>query len=251
MSPRFALAVLFGLALSLPAAADYRRGVEAWGRGDFATAARYFLPDAQAGDSESQYMMGRLYSLGDGVPKDFVQAWVWFDRAARQGHQLAREARDSMNYVLTDAQLAQARALEAPLPVVAARPEPAVAPVQQAQAAAPSPPQAAARPQVEQRQVVVVPRQGVVSSNSARLVAPGPTDQGRLLASGDLPGRVRAAQQGLRAAGYYTGPVDGALTDETRRAIREYQRDAGLPQTGLLNAQLEARLGEVQQAQAH
>ncbi|HLO77320.1 MAG TPA: tetratricopeptide repeat protein, partial [Magnetospirillum sp.] len=91
--------------LSGAARADYRSGVQAWGKGDFASAAIAFLPAAEAGEPEAQYMMGRLYSLGDGVPRDFVHAWVWFDRAARQGHALAAEARDSMGHVLRPDQL--------------------------------------------------------------------------------------------------------------------------------------------------
>lgn len=246
MSPRFALvALLLGLALARSAAADYQGGVAAWGRGDFTEAARQFRPAAEAGDAESQYMMGRLYSLGDGVPRDFVEAWVWFDRAARQGHGLAGEARESMNHVLNADQLAQARGIATPVP------QPQVA------EAAPPPVQAAPRPEVQAsalpeppRQVVVVPRRGVVESAPARLVAPGPSDVGRLMASGELPERVRSVQRSLRSTGYYTGPLDGALSGETRRAIRDYQRDAGLAQTGLLSAQLESRLGETQQAEA-
>jgi hypothetical protein len=224
-----------------PAAADYRSGVEAWGRGDFAAAARAFLPAAQAGDAESQYMMGRLYSLGDGVPRDFVQAWVWFDRAARQGHQLAAEARESMDHVLNAAQLAQAHALAVP-PSLAQAPPPLNT---QQQAAAP--PEATDTA----RAVVLVPRRGVVTTTTpARLTAHGPTDEGRVLAADDGPARIREVQRALRASGVYAGALDGVLGPATRAAIRADQRAHGESETGHLSARLLARAGADQQQAA-
>ncbi|MBC7906153.1 MAG: peptidoglycan-binding protein [Rhodospirillaceae bacterium] len=226
-----ALAVILGCALAAQARADYATGVRFWGHGDFTGAAREFLPAAQTGDAESQYMMGRLYSLGDGVPKDFVQAWVWFDRAARQGHSLAAEARESMAHILTPDQLAQARGVA----------QPALAQALPSQQRIEQP--------LEGRQVVLVPRQGVVAQprparNPARLAAPGATVEGRLLASGDLTARLRQVQRSLIREGYYDGPADGALTVATRDAIRRYQRDVGLPQTGLLNTPMVEQLAQ-------
>jgi peptidoglycan hydrolase-like protein with peptidoglycan-binding domain len=37
---------------------------------------------------------------------------------------------------------------------------------------------------------------------------------------------------------YYVGEVDGVVDDQTRAAIRAYQRDAGLPVTGQPSAEL-------------
>lgn len=234
-------AVLIAVGAS-PAVADYRSGVEAWGRGDFAAAARAFLPAAQAGDAESQYMMGRLYSLGDGVPRDFVQAWVWFDRAARQGHQLAAQARESMDHVLNAAQLAQAHALAAP-PSLAQAPPLQLNPQQQAAA----PPEATDAA----RAVVLVPRRGVVTSTTpARLTAHGPTDEGRVLAADDAPARIREVQRALQASGVYAGPLDGVLGPATRAAIRADQRAHGESETGHLSARLLARAGADQQQAA-
>ncbi|MBX9635391.1 MAG: peptidoglycan-binding protein [Magnetospirillum sp.] len=236
-----ALGVVVFMGWAAPAAADYGNGVRFWGRGDFAGAAREFLPAAQRGDAESQYMMGRLYSLGDGVPQDFVQAWVWFDRAARHGHALAAQARDAMAQVLTPGQQALAQASERP-PA-----QPSLVP--------PRPGPLAATPQepVQGRAVVLVPRQGVVASarpprrSPARLVAPGATVEGHLLAAGDLTERVREVQLSLSHAGYYSGPLNGALAPATRQAIRDYQRDTGLPQTGLLSSRMVEQLAQSDQ----
>lgn len=222
MLRRLGLAALCALA-AVPAAADYAAGVRAWGRGDFAGAAREFLPAAQAGDAESQYMMGRLYAMGDGVAQDWVQAWVWHDRAARQGHAEARLARDGLEGIMTPPQLAQARASATPVQV--ARP---AAPV-----AVPPPP--------GDRQVVLVPRRGVVGPPAA-LRAPAATEEGRLLAAGDLGDQIRLVQRRLNGAGYDAGPVDGVPGPRTREAIRAWQRDHGLTPSGIVTVELLASL---------
>ena len=236
------LFILLSLAWTGTAAADYLAGLRAWGKGDFAAAAREFLPAAQAGDPEAQFMMGRLYSLGDGVPQDFTQAWIWFDRAASQGHQMAATARAGMADVLTPAQIAQAQAMAVPAPVPAL-------PVGQAPATIIRPEQP-----VSGRQVVLVPRQGVVVSAApkvpARMAAPGATAEGRLMASGDLREQVKAVQTALMETGYYAGPADGGLGPATRQAIRDYQRDSGLPQTGLLSHQMMEQMAASHQGQA-
>lgn len=145
----FILLVLLLALSSRIALGDYQTGVRAWGRGDYAAAAAAFQGAAEAGEPESQYMMGRLYSLGDGVPRDFIQAWLWFDRAARHGHPGAAAARDGLEHVLNPSQLALAHQLAAP----PASLPPAPSPV-------PSQPQVASEPAA--RSVVLVPRRGTV-----------------------------------------------------------------------------------------
>jgi Putative peptidoglycan binding domain len=51
-------------------------------------------------------------------------------------------------------------------------------------------------------------------------------------------GLVAAVQTKLTRQAYYDGPLDGTVNEETRRAIREYQEDHGLPATGLINPEL-------------
>jgi len=54
---------------------------------------------------------------------------------------------------------------------------------------------------------------------------------------------VKSVQQILADLGYVTGPVDGAWGENTSRAIGEFQRDRGLPETGQISPEL---LGEFQ-----
>lgn len=54
---------------------------------------------------------------------------------------------------------------------------------------------------------------------------------------------VRRVQQALAAEGYDPGRSDGAMTNDTRAAIREFQKDNGIVITGGLDAKTAARLG--------
>ena len=49
-------------------------------------------------------------------------------------------------------------------------------------------------------------------------------------------------QQELGQLNYYEGPVDGIMGPQTIQAIKYLQRDAGLPQTGQMNAATQAAL---------
>ncbi|HKP85655.1 MAG TPA: peptidoglycan-binding domain-containing protein, partial [Blastocatellia bacterium] len=54
---------------------------------------------------------------------------------------------------------------------------------------------------------------------------------------------IRFAQISLRDRGYYTGQINGQMTPATRSAIREFQREAGLPLTGDLDSRTARELG--------
>lgn len=56
---------------------------------------------------------------------------------------------------------------------------------------------------------------------------------------------VRTVQQALSGLGYNTGKVDGRLTDDTSRAIRDFESDNGMPDTGRISSQLVAKLAKL------
>jgi Sel1 repeat len=68
--------------LAVTAWADYQAGMDAYGRGDYAAALRELRPLAEQGDSGAQFYLGLLYENGDGVPRDFVKARQWYEKAA-------------------------------------------------------------------------------------------------------------------------------------------------------------------------
>jgi uncharacterized protein len=86
--------LIIGALVSLggPALADVKSGIDAYQRGDFATAVAAWRPLAIAGDADAQYNLGQAYRLGRGVPVDPQMAESWYKRAADQGHQRARNA---------------------------------------------------------------------------------------------------------------------------------------------------------------
>ena len=53
---------------------------------------------------------------------------------------------------------------------------------------------------------------------------------------------VKKLQQELGQLNYYEGPVDGIMGPQTSAAIQDLQRQAGLPQTGTMNAATQAAL---------
>jgi hypothetical protein len=81
-----ALVALGVVISSAPAQADVKAGVDAWSRGDYATAVREWTAPAQAGDPDAQFNLAQAYRLGRGVAADPKQAEALYALAAAQGH---------------------------------------------------------------------------------------------------------------------------------------------------------------------
>jgi TPR repeat protein len=83
---RFPLALVLSIvSFVAPAWADFKAGMEAYNRGDFATALREWRPLAEQGDASAQFSVGLSYENGDGVPRDYAIARQWYEKAAAQG----------------------------------------------------------------------------------------------------------------------------------------------------------------------
>ena len=65
-------------------------GVEAYNRGDYATAFREIRPLAEQGDAKAQFTLGVMYDNGKGVPENDAEAVKWFRKAAEQGNASAQ-----------------------------------------------------------------------------------------------------------------------------------------------------------------
>jgi uncharacterized protein len=84
---RFPVALVLSIVcLAAPVWADFKAGVDAYHRGDYATALREWQPLAEQGQALAQYNLGLLYANGQGVSKDDAQAQQWYEKAAAQGH---------------------------------------------------------------------------------------------------------------------------------------------------------------------
>ena len=55
--------------------------------------------------------------------------------------------------------------------------------------------------------------------------------------------KVYQVQEKLKQLGYDPGRADGILGKKTKTAVRHFQRDNGLPETGKLDEQTQAKLG--------
>ncbi len=97
--------------VSLPAETDFEVWVEAWSRGDYDKAVQEFRPLAEQGYATAQTNLGFMYAKGHGVPKDYVQAYVWYTLAASQGDALAEEFKDHLEKSMTPDQIAEAQRL--------------------------------------------------------------------------------------------------------------------------------------------
>lgn len=70
----------------------------------------------------------------------------------------------------------------------------------------------------------------------------GSNQYGDRLQLGDRGAGVEELQRRLQTRGYYYGEIDGVFGQETQNAVIQLQRDAGLSQTGVMDAQAYAAL---------
>lgn len=97
------------LFVSAVEAQDLKKGLKAYKRGDYATALKEWRPLAEAGHAGAQYNLGFNFVQGKGVAKDLVQAYFWFELAARQGKRIATQLRDGISKKMTPEQIRQAQ----------------------------------------------------------------------------------------------------------------------------------------------
>src|SRR5688500_1742372 len=89
----FVVALLMALsapALTSPANAGVKEGVDAWQAGNYAMAIAEWRGPAQAGDADAQFNLAQAYKLGRSVPVDLKLAQDWYQKAAIQGHEQAQ-----------------------------------------------------------------------------------------------------------------------------------------------------------------
>ena len=99
MSLRFIIALVLSIVcLPTPAWADTETGMDAYNRGDYATALKELRPLAEQGDANAQFNLGVLYYNGEGVSQDYVQARQWFEKAAAQGYVYAQNSLGVLYY---------------------------------------------------------------------------------------------------------------------------------------------------------
>ena len=66
---------------------------------------------AAQGHAKAQYNLGLMYWQGQGVPRNFVQAHMWWTLSASQGTAFATQFRDNVEGRMTPEQIAKAEKL--------------------------------------------------------------------------------------------------------------------------------------------
>ena len=79
--------------------------------GDYGAAFAEAMADAARGVGDAQYLVGFLYSRGEGVAVDLVRAYLWFSLAAGQGDAFAMDALAGLARRMTAVQITEAEAL--------------------------------------------------------------------------------------------------------------------------------------------
>jgi localization factor PodJL len=167
-------------------------------------ALQWFLAAADYGVRDSQYNLGVIYARGLGTAQDLGASYKWFAIAATQGDTDAAARRDEVAKVLPADDLAKARA--------------------NVQAWHPKPPLAEAN--------------GVTSPEG------GWDGAGTTLVDADRAALVKKIQTLLAEQGFDPGPADGVAGEKTREAVKAYQRQAGMAETGQIDGSLMASLGD-------
>ena len=65
---------------------DLKKAEEAYDKGDYATALRLFRTLAELGDANAQFRLGYMYHKGEGVPRNYQEAFEQYRLAAKQRH---------------------------------------------------------------------------------------------------------------------------------------------------------------------
>ena len=173
---------------------------------DHDKALQWFLAAANYGVRDSQYNLGVIYARGLGTAQDLAQSYKWFAIAARQGDTDAAARRDEVAKVMSADDLARARAT-----VSAWKAKPSLA-----------------------------------EANSVATPAGGWDANGDTITTADREALVKKIQTLLADAGYDPGPADGVAGPKTFEAVRAYQRETGMPETGAIDHNLVVALTDGQ-----
>lgn len=205
--------LLLLLLFSLPALAQdpFEQGMQAFEEQDYTTAAAQFETLARQGDPDAQYMLGRLYTRGNGVIQDFISAHMWFNLAAAGGHRRAIAARDTVAERMTAEQLASAQQ--------------AARRFREDQSLLPADVPVGNLNDIPPRTVRLSPEEPIPE-------APPPVDQAT----------VARIQLALSQQGYAIGPITGVVDEALSEAILDYQLTHFMPVDGQPSEELLARL---------
>ena len=78
---------------------------------DHKEAVKWFRKAAEQGHADAQNILGLMYANGEGVPEDYIKAYMWMSLAKAQGEETAAGNMDIIKIQMTPAQIAKAQEL--------------------------------------------------------------------------------------------------------------------------------------------
>ena len=90
---------------------QYQYGRALYKGEQYRNAIKWSRKAAEQGYAAAQFNLALMYDEGEGVPKDDVQAYMWFNLAAAQEYEDAAEHRDKLAEKMTPGQVAEAQRL--------------------------------------------------------------------------------------------------------------------------------------------
>ncbi len=241
--------------------AQYELGTQYLNESRFAEAASLIGQAAEDGLPVAQYRLSKLHEKGLGLPRDLAAARQWTERAAQAGniaamHDLAVYYADgeggaqsyasaaewfrrASEYGVLDSQYNLGVLYSQGLGLTA---DPAEALFWFSVAAENGDPGAPEQVRAMLSEVDADTarevRERVVSWHAAAPDGPANGELGRQPWQGGGEDRIRAVQVALNALGFDAGSPDGVFGNSTSEAIRQYQAQAGLAETGSVTAEL-------------
>ena len=199
---------------------------------DLGEARRWTERAAEAGDRKAMHNLALYYVEGSGGSKNTTTAAQWFRRAADLGlvdsqYNLGRLYEEGFGVSQNPAEAYKWYLIAAHAGDTESR-----ASAQRLKGQLSAEAQAAAERAA-----------GAFQAQNAR---PATTQLVQATTSGDVAGSA-IAQRALSRLGYYQGPTDGSPSPALKGAIAAYQRDQGLPATGVPDAALSQRLAVIAQ----
>lgn len=256
---RMPLLALLAFLLPLPAGAGLQEGWSAYYRGDYETAFKELKPVAERGHPAAQVNLGLLYEEGKGVEQDYAKALTWYRRAAAQDYAEAQYRLGLLHETGRGVGEDPAEAVAWYRRAALGRDTEAMESLGRLYAdgvdgIAAEPLQAFMWTQIA---VDYLPkgtyRDGVLVKRDRRAAAldPAAVETAKRLVrhwrrhqQGAARSRamVRDLQASLAALGYNPGPADGLMGKRTAAAIRDFEGDHGMAQSGEISPALEARV---------
>lgn len=216
--------------------ADFDPGMNAYNRGDYATAHREFLRAAELGEADAQFNVALMYQNGWGVQRNYVEAVRWYSRAAHQGY---AHAQTNLGIMHNEGQ-------GIPVNMVFAYAWTSIAAAQDFEKAINN--VEIFKQRMTEREIALAMlkaayfRPRIEQSDSWWQDAPI-VDDPRVQSTPNPT--VRSIQLSLAALGYDPGPADGFIGPRTTRAIEAFQRVTGIEPDGIVSTTLEAILSAI------